>query len=296
MEEQQDAPQIVVTNSNAASVGVSGSVLIPVNNGNNNYFQPREDTGNYDENMKPWEADGQNYSFACCTEYSTQAGTKKKGCCCGVAEKSQNVETKWVHTVYHKTGSNRIIVKKREAASSLEKAKNNPMTKWAVLVAILGILLAVSGAAYPDDGEVEKQRNMLIIAGGIMIIVSFFLCIFGFQGKNNFVRDQEMVTQSIPIKSIFFVERTVSQKEEAATKSCCGGKEKTDIYSDISIGYNRSNLSSRLQTSASKKDFVTFSLMANQAYNLHQYINCIIDGTHPQTSNGNDNDNALPGN
>eukprot|EP01083_Nonionella_stella_P018518 51576_1 len=293
---------------NVTGIAVAGSVMV---NNNLNYFRPRaEDTGDYQENMKPWETDGQNYSFACCTEkiaHTTQY-TKKQ---------SVAVQVDWIHSVYHKTGSTRLIVKRKAGSSALAQAKNNPATKWAVLLCLCAIVCfifggIVAGNLGDDDSDSDSYSNRTwnsatgqydydtdtdseedgsgglgaLFGGGAVLLLTAIILFQCYSKRRVMQTNFDLVTQSIPIASIFFVERTVEQTEEADQCCCEKPEEKQVHHTDISIGYNRSNLSTKLNGSASTEDYITFSLDSNQAYNLHQYINCIIDGSHPQF-NGN---------
>eukprot|EP01083_Nonionella_stella_P018519 51577_1 len=234
---------------NVTGIAVAGSVMV---NNNLNYFRPRaEDTGDYQENMKPWETDGQNYSFACCTEkiaHTTQY-TKKQ---------SVAVQVDWIHSVYHKTGSTRLIIKRKAGSSALAQAKKNPATKWAICFFLGGIGCIIPGAMIlssldgdsdsdsytPSNGytttrdpdETDGAVGALIglfVGGAVSILISFVL--FCCYNKRKVMQTNfDLVTQSIPIASIFFVERTVEQTEEADQCCCEKPEQKRAHHTDIS--------------------------------------------------------------
>ena len=165
----------------------------------------------------------------------------------------------------------------------MAQMKKNPCALFAILLTFVSIILLIAAIAGGDSGG-------LYGVGIVMLIIGIVLCFVGKRGStqsHNFI----MVSQSIPINSIFYVDRQVEQQSQLRGSfcgSCCSKEEETRThYSTISIGYNRSNLSDKFNASASTKDFITITLVSNQAYNLHQYLNCIIDGTHPYFNNIN---------
>lgn len=247
------------------------------------YFERIEDTNDYQEDMEPWLRDpkaAKNYLFRCMTiNNDTETSVTDAGCCKGKSEAKE--AEKEQTSVYHKVNSKRLIVKKKEQISSVAQLKKNPCCTFAILLTLVGVILFIAAIAGGDSGG-------LYGVGVVILIIGVILCFVGKRGSaqtHNFI----MVSQSIPVNSIFYVDRQVEQQSElrgVSCGSCCFKQEEARThYSTISIGYNRSNLSDKFNASASTKDFITVTLVSNQAYNLHQYLNCIIDGTHPYFNN-----------
>jgi len=255
-------------------------------------FHSLKDTGAYDEVMKPWENHGigQNdeFAFSCCTDYEQTIFEDMSCCscsalssclsCCSVksclssmccwcpAPTSKDATIKRMTTVYHKAGSDRLVIKLRTLqtvmkaqgvkASCLLKLCCFPFWPWACCVG-------------------QEAHDTL-----------------------------DIVTQSIPIQSIFFVERNVTQKGDVAKpEGCCASMcmpcasccfyQVPDManYSQISIGYNRSNESEMMKNDEGgllsglkekTQDYITLTLDANQSFNLHRYLNDILDKTAPR--------------
>jgi len=265
------------------------------------FIERTQDTNNYEEDMEPWLRDpnaAQNYLFRCMTINSDiELAVKDGGCCKGKAESKASAKEQT--TVYHKLNSKRLIIKKKEHESTMKQMKKNPCLVFAILLTIVGVILlivAISLSGGDEDTnnyyqEEESEDPGGYYGGGIvLIIIGIVLC---FVGKKGATQSDEfvMISQSIPLNSIFYVDRKVEQESQLKANSCgsCCANEKSKLtnYSTISIGYNRSNLSDKFNASASTKDFITVTLVSNQAYNLHQYLNCIIDGTHPYFNNIN---------
>lgn len=252
-------------------------------------FRQREDTKNYEEDMTPWLRDpnaASNYQFMCSTEYIDEL-KQQGGCACCSGKKVAKDTDKEQTSVYHKTNSKRLIIKRKQHESQLRKIKKNPCVMFALFCIIVAIVLFIAAG----------DRGVLYGVGAVLLILGLVLC---FCGKGGSVQNDVfvMVTQSIPINSIFYVDRYVEQDVKNDQCGCCQQEEMIH-YSTISIGYNRSNLSEKFNLTANTKDFVTLKLVSNQAYNLHQYLNYVIDGTHPYFNNfmvehNYNDDNHLP--
>eukprot|EP01084_Bolivina_argentea_P019579 36380_1 len=189
----------------------------------------------YDEPMKPWETDGQNYSFTCCTEFKQN-------------QQKKNIDE--VNTVFHKTNSQRLIVKRKDKTSSLQSVRETCILqcKVTILVFILGVLLVALRYVIVATIFIKKEKHVEYV--DVCMIFSSFIMYCWCRSRKLFREDQQIITQSIPIQSIFYVERTVS-KTEHQEQCCCSTPEVAGIqYSYISIGYNRSCLSSKFQGSA----------------------------------------------
>lgn len=216
-------------------------------------FHALKDTGAYDEVMKPWENSENEFAFSCCTDY-------------------EDASIKCMTTVYHKAGSDRLVIKRR----TLQTVMKPQGVKASCLMKLCCCLCA----PWPCCVGQEAHETL------------------------------DMVTQSVPIQSIFFVERNVTQKGDVIKpKGCCAClcrslcccfvsccfKKVPDManYSEISIGYNRSNESDMMKNGdggllgggghkAKTQDYITLTLDANQSFNLHRYLNDVLDKTAPR--------------
>mmetsp|Transcript_41216 Transcript_41216/g.36398 ORF Transcript_41216/g.36398 Transcript_41216/m.36398 type:complete len:309 (-) Transcript_41216:117-1043(-) len=249
------------------------------------YFERIEDTNDYQEDMEPWLRDpnaAQNYLFRCMTiNKDDETIVTAAGCCKGKSEAKDSEKEQT--SVYHKVNSKRLIIKKKEQISSVAQMKKNPCALFALLLIFISIILLIAAIASGGPGALYGVAI-------VMLLIGIAICFFGKRGATQ-MHTFIMISQSIPINSIFYVDRQVEQQSQLKGRSCgscCSKQEEEKInYSTISIGYNRSNLSDKFNASASTKDFITVTLVSNQAYNLHQYLNCIIDGTHPYFNNIN---------
>jgi hypothetical protein len=231
-------------------------------------FHALKDTGAYDEVMKPWEnkdIEQGEFMFHCCTDYKDPA--PKKSCCTfSCCTKKEDEPIKCMTTVYHKAGSDRLVIKRR----TLQKVMKPEGLKASCLLKLCCF------PCYPWSCCVGQEAHETI----------------------------DMVTQSLPIQSIFFVERNVTQKGDVEKPkgccaflcrpfvSCCFNKVPDMAnYSEISIGYNRSNESEMMKNGdggllsghkAETQDYITLTLYANQSFNLHRYLNDILDKTAPR--------------
>lgn len=236
-------------------------------------FNARADEAKYNEVMKPWEigSDGAQFEFKCYTKWTPPKVKVKKSCwtklreaLCGCCVPAKMKPTGWTTSVYHKKGSDRLMIKRNVLGLS-RRLKD--------MKACCCMRLCCCDSACIPTQDHESL---------------------------------DMVTQSIPIQSIFFVERNVTQKGEiykpigccaclirtfcCCCVSCCyTEKPSMTNYSEISIGYNRSNESNKIHhddhsNRRSKKtaDYITLILEANQSYNLHRYLNDILDKTAPR--------------
>ena len=217
-------------------------------------FKDIDDAGKYDDVMKPWEK--QNTRFA----LDVPVGDFAFSCC------SELPTGDWTNSVFHKTGADRLIIKRRHLVTET-KPKNLKASIWMEVCCC---------PCKPWKCCIPQQIH----------------------------ESHDMVTQSVPIQSIFFVERNVMQLGDTILpKGCCACLCRSlcccmmkccfkaippmDNYSDISIGYNRSNESNKMHNdegkhSAKTQDYITITLLANQAFNLHRYINAILDKTVPR--------------
>lgn len=237
-------------------------------------FNARDDEAKYNEVMKPWDigSDGEQFEFKCYTKWTPpkvkvkqSCWTKLKKALCGSCMMTKTNPKGWATAVYHKKGSDRLMIKR----NNFEFSRRPKDMKACCCMRL---------CCQCDSNCIPIQEHESL----------------------------DMVTQSIPIQSIFFVERNVTQKGDVLDPAgccaclirclccCCVSCCYTEIpsmtnYSEISIGYNRSNESNKIhhdkhsdRRSDETTDYITLILEANQSYNLHRYLNDILDKTAPR--------------
>jgi hypothetical protein len=226
---------------------------------------------NLEENLSPWIGNEAFYGFYCQTNWDdllAKAKDRKN------KEKRLEFERHPVRSisVYHKKKSDRLIIKSRASANVLIKIDSGGMLfKIAAAVCCLGVLLLAIGAWIDEIA--------LIVIGALMLVGGIFIIICSGKQKAKMTASQ-FVTQMIPINSIKFVEREALQIK--LQQKCCSKDDERDPEfntSEINIGFERCNVSSKLMAgSGSSEDFVQMVLAANDAFNLHQYLNYVVDG------------------
>eukprot|EP00485_Elphidium_margaritaceum_P010993 CAMPEP_0202698588 /NCGR_PEP_ID=MMETSP1385-20130828/11861_1 /ASSEMBLY_ACC=CAM_ASM_000861 /TAXON_ID=933848 /ORGANISM="Elphidium margaritaceum" /LENGTH=427 /DNA_ID=CAMNT_0049355341 /DNA_START=175 /DNA_END=1458 /DNA_ORIENTATION=- len=227
------------------------------------YFRVKPELDKLDE-MKPWESDGQSYSFACCCEYLDLEAFN------GVAEmKADNRRASLATTlegkksqsqsVYHKTNSDMLTVIKKEyksSASSFDfKTKNNKTCLWIMLgvcslLLLVGIIVAASSEEedpcadywYSGCQYDEPETPAGLIAGIIIAVIGGLglLCVLPPLFCNNkkitalssdSQQELEIKSYSIPLFAVYAVQRKATEKRTTAVVAvseacnCCGPKK-----------------------------------------------------------------------
>ena len=241
----------------------------------NGYFVERLDTENYDTNMTPWVGYENDYLLGLHTAIFANL---KNATCCGGGSSGVSLGIEWAHTVIHCKDSSRLIIKKRDQVGVFEQAKRTVLIILFVLMLLIGFICLGSGSG----GAIAV--GILFILGAFFVLYRALLSASGSGNSYSFT------TQSIPINSIFWVDRklTVVEENQCCQIECCC-PEQTDIdknFSTITIGFNRNVMSNSFNQTTfvapSNKDTnldqVTIKLENNQAYNLHQYLDGIMTG------------------
>ena len=256
----------------------------------NGYFLERVDTENYDVDMTPWVGCENDYLLGLHT--TKFINIKSKSCECN-SNSNKAVGVEFGNTVLHHKNSQRLVIKQRNQVGVLEQAKRQILIVACALFFILSVAFLAS-----DIGG-------LIAIGVIFLFLTFYLLYLVLKSTTGEGNTYSFTTQSIPLNSIFWVNRKLSIVEE--TPCCrveCMCPEQNDIerkFSDVTIGFNRNvtsntfayggggsfstNFNGLTGKDSGTLDVISIKLENNQAYNLQHYLDCIITGCNAMQYN-----------
>eukprot|EP00484_Ammonia_sp_Unknown_P017224 CAMPEP_0197030484 /NCGR_PEP_ID=MMETSP1384-20130603/9714_1 /TAXON_ID=29189 /ORGANISM="Ammonia sp." /LENGTH=441 /DNA_ID=CAMNT_0042459847 /DNA_START=95 /DNA_END=1420 /DNA_ORIENTATION=+ len=289
--------------------------MMPVDVG---YYRVKPEFDKLDE-MKPWESDGQMYSFACCTEYfegvtQVDAQEDKRKQSVGTA----TAEASWAHTVYHKTNTEMLTVLKKEMVSTQATfdftTKNSNKCMWCCvcLFFVVGLILIAAGGAISSSYAAEQAENVdsyydsdsddgsgagSLIGPGVAlwVIAILIVVVVKCQQKKasgsslSSSQELEITTTSIPIYCVRSVKRKATlthSKSSASVRAsgcdCCAAVIPAAENNEQKDDLCVVTIYHRSVDGSGVDGAIEVKLSAHQGFNFQRYLNCVIDGCHPK--------------